>query len=313
MSIVLIVDAACDLPKDFLDKRGIHLLPISIKVDDKIYTDDKDSNRLQAFYRQNLLTLSHEAESAPYSSEQIHQIFMREIVPHVDFGLVQTVSKKRSAIHAHCVEAQRLIQRSCRGPKARGEINRMFSMRVMNSGTLFTGQGVLAAFTSDLIAANKSRHDILRLAEAFKRKIYGFVIPPDVAYIRDRARKRGETSLSALGAFVAKSFSIKPIIQAKNDETMPIAKVRGFDQAVNRLFAYGINRIKIGLLSPYVVVSIAGDEADLKRFDGFLELKAVAKLHQVELITCVMGLTSGLNVGPGAISLALAAEDHTFS
>ena len=66
----------------------------------------------------------------------------------------------------------------------------------MNSGTLFTGQGVLAAFTSDLIAANKSRHDILRLAEAFKRKIYGFVIPPDVAYIRDRARKRGETSLS---------------------------------------------------------------------------------------------------------------------
>ncbi|WP_320824501.1 DegV family protein [Reinekea sp.] len=313
MSIVLIVDAACDLPKDFLDKRGIQLLPISIKVDEQIYIDDKDNHRLQAFYRQNLLTLKHEAESTPYSSGEIHQLVMRDIVPHYDFGLIQTVSQKRSAIHANCIEAQALVQKSCRQNKARGDTKRAFSMRVMNSGTLFTGQGVLAAFTSDLIAANRSKHDILRLAEAFKRKIYGFVIPPDVAYIRERARKRGETSLSALGAFVAKSLSIKPIIQAKNDATNPIAKVRGFDQAVNRLFDYGVNRIKLGLLSPYVVVSIAGDIADLKKFAGFLELKAVAKLHKVEIISCVMGLTSGLNVGPGAVSLALAAEDHTFS
>jgi len=312
MSIVLIVDAACDLPKDFLDKRGIHLLPISIKVDDQIYIDDKDSHRLQAFYRQKLLTLKHEAESFPFSSAEIHQLMMHDIVPNYDFGLIQTVSQKRSAIHANCIEAQGLVQKSCRQSRANGENKRIFSMRVMNSGTLFTGQGVLAAFTSDLIAAQKSKHDILRLAEAFKRKIYGFVIPPDVAYIRERARKRGETSLSALGAFVAKSLAIKPIIQAKNDATKPIAKVRGFDNAVNRLFAYGIERIELGLLSPYVVVSIAGDEAGLNDFEGFLELKAVAKLHQVEIISCVMGLTSGLNVGPGAVSLALAAEDHSF-
>jgi fatty acid-binding protein DegV len=111
---------------------------------------------------------------------------------------------------------------------------------------------------------------------------------------------------------VAKSLDIKPIIQAKGDETKPIAKIRGFDEAVNRLFTYGKERIEKGLLCPYVVVSIAGDESALRQYESFQLLEASAKAHSVKLLTCAMGLTSGLNVGPGAISLGLASEEHDF-
>lgn len=312
MSIALVVDAACDLPKDFLDARGIELFPISINVDGTLYTDDKDPAKLREFYSQDLLTLEHDAESIPYTPEQMQNLFLASIVPVYDFALVQTVSQKRSQIFANCSEAQPNILASYRNKKAIGELDKHFGMRIMNSSTLFTGQGLLAAFTSDLIQAGKSKQDIVRLAEAFKGKIFAYVIPPNVAYIRERARKRGETSLSMLGALVAKSLDIKPILRANNDETTVIGKARGFDNAVNKLFQYAIKRVEAGLLSPYVIVSIAGQEADLEHHEGFIELKAVAKKQNVEVLVCVMGLTSGLNLGPGAISLALSAEEHDF-
>jgi DegV family protein with EDD domain len=312
MSIALVVDAACDLPQSFLEERGIELFPISINVDGNIYTDDKDPQKLKEFYSQNLLTLEHEAESIPYSPEQMAHLFTESIVPNYDFALIQTVSKKRSQIHENSLAAQPMILTKYRENKQKGDADGHFGMRVMNSSTLFTGQGILAAFTSDLIKAGKSKQDIVRLAEAFKAKIYAYAIPPDVSYIRERARKRGETSLGMLGALVAKSLDIKPIIQAKGDETKPIAKIRGFDEAVNRLFTYGKERIEKGLLCPYVVVSIAGDESALRQYESFQLLEASAKAHSVKLLTCAMGLTSGLNVGPGAISLGLASEEHDF-
>lgn len=312
MSIALVVDAACDLPKDFLDARGIELFPISINVDGNLYTDDKDPAKLKEFYSKDLLTLEHEAESIPYSPEQMHHLFMDAIVPNYDYALVQTISQKRSKIHENCTEAQPAILASCRELKEAGKLTGHFGMRIMNSSTVFTGQGLLAAFTSDLIKAGKNKQDIVRLAEAFKSKIYAYALPPDVSYIRERARKRGEHSLGMLGALVAKSLDIKPIIRANNDETAPVGKARGFDNAVDKLFHYGRHRLEQGLLCPYIIVSIAGDISDLEKYDSFKELKAAAEANDVKLMACAMGLTSGLNLGPGAVSMALAAEEHQF-
>lgn len=312
MSLALVVDAACDLPKEFLDRRGIILFPISINVDGDIYTDDKEHGKMEQFYSDELLTLEHNAESIPYSPEQMAHLFKEEILPKFDYALVQTVSKKRSKIFDNCTAAQPEILQFYRENKMERGYQGHFGMRIMNSSTVFTGQAVLAAFTSDLILAGKTRNDIVRLSEAFKTKIYAYAVPPDVKYIRERARKRGEDSLSALSAFVAKSLDIKPIIRAKNDETKPVAKFRGFKASVEKLFEYARLRVELGLLCPYVVVSYAGNLEDLKDFDGYNKLVQIAEQQSVQLITCVMGLTTGLNIGPGAVSLALAAEEHEF-
>lgn len=311
MGIALVVDAACDLPQQFIHDRGIVLVPISIHVDDQFYVDDKDPVKMQAFYSKDLLTLEHDAESIPYSSDQMARLFVDEVIPNHDFALVQTVSRRRSQIFENFNNAQPEILKAFRKMKEAGTKSH-FGMRVMNSSTVFTGQGILAIFTSDLIQAGHNKQDIVRLSEAFKGKIYTYAVPPDVGYIRDRARKRGEDSLSALGALVAKSLDIKPIIQAKDDATMPIARVRGFQNAVERLFQYAIKRINIGLLSPNVIVSYGGDLEELNEFPSYLELLDVAQRHKVKVHSCAMGLTTSLNIGPRSVSLALAAEEHSF-
>jgi fatty acid-binding protein DegV len=188
-----------------------------------------------------------------------------------------------------------------------------FAMRVMNTGTLFCGQGVLAAFTSDMIEKGKAKNEILRLCDTMRQRIYSYIVPPDVYYIRERARKKGDASVGMLTALVAKSLDIVPILCGRMDETFPVAKARGFEASVNRLFDYAIERIEAGLLTPYIVVSIAGDVNRLQAFARFQALQTAARKHGVRVLSCIMGLTGGLNVGPGSVGLALASEDHEFS
>lgn len=312
MSILLVVDAACDLPLTFIEERGILLFPIVVNIDGQLYEDNKDTNDLKAFYAEDLLTLEHKAETIPFSPEKIHQVFKDDIMDFYDFALVQTASKKRSTIYENYEAAHPRILKSYREARESGRTDKHFALRIMNSTNMFTGQGLLAAFTSDLIVAGKSNQDVLKLAEAFKDKIYAYMLPPKVGYIRGRAKSRGENSIGAFGALVAKSLDIKPIIQFKSDETVSISNAKGFDNAVDKLFEYAAKRVRAGLLSRYVIVSIAGDEKELLNYQSFMALQEVAKLHDVEVMTCVMGLSGGINLGPGAISLALAAEQHSF-
>ncbi|MEN0035605.1 MAG: DegV family protein [Cellvibrio sp.] len=315
MSTVLVVDAACDLPKSFLDERGIWLLPTSIRVDKTIYTDDKDPTKLLNFYNKGLLTREHDAESLAYTSEQITELFLAKIVNKFDFALVQTVSRKRSLIYDNALQSSFSILREYRGVRASSNAARQgsFAMRVFNTGTLFCGQGILAAYTSDLIAQGKPKNEILKLSTDMREKIHAFIVPPSVHYVRDRARKKGEDSISAFSAFIAKSLDIVPIIQGRNDKTEPAAKVRGFENAVDKLFNHAIKYINAGLLSPYVIVSVAGDLSVLDQFSAYKELLKVAQQKNIRVLPCVMGLTSGLNVGPGSIGLGFLAEDGSFS
>ena len=42
MRIGVAIDAACDLPQDFLERNGIAVMPITVKVDGQKFKDDRD-------------------------------------------------------------------------------------------------------------------------------------------------------------------------------------------------------------------------------------------------------------------------------
>ena len=312
MSTVLVIDAACDLPRPFIDERAIQVLPISIRIDDETFTDNKNAQTLTDFYAKGLLGRDHNAESLPYTAEQIETLFLERIVAHYDFALVQTVSRKRSPIYDNATRASHAILGSYREIREQAGREGGFGIRVMNTGSLFCGQGLLAAFTSDMIRMGKSKNEIIRLSDSMRQKLFAYIVPPDVYYIRERARKKGDDSIGMISALVAKSLDIVPILCGRGDDTFPVAKGRGFRASVDRLFQYAIRRIQAGLLTPYVVISIAGNLNELMEYESFQELERVAKEEGVRVLSCVMGLTGGLNVGPGCVGLALAAEEHEF-
>lgn len=312
MRFGLTVDSACDLPWSFVEENNIFILPISVNINGQLIEDVRDPEQTLNFYRSGLLTRGHDVESIPYSTEQIRALFLDQVVVNYDFAFIQTITKSRSPIYEHSYQAMQRILGEYRQRREAAGVSGPFSMRVVDTRTLFSGQGVIAAETMRMIKAEVPRNELRTRVEALTKQTYGYAVVPDVYYVRERARKKGDNSVSFVGALIGRALDIAPILCGHDGDTFPVAKMRGFEPAVQRLFDYAEERITHGLLSPYVCVSYAGAEDDIPHLPGYDRLAKVAREHKVQLLPSMMSTTGGGNMGPGTVSLALISEPHDF-
>ena len=312
MRIGLVVDSGCDLPKSYIDENNILILPISVRIGDELYVDSRDPERVTEFYNRQSIDKSHSAETVPFSVEQIKDLFLDQVVTNYDYALVQTIAQSRSPIFANATEASHAILREYKPIRKQAGVDGPFALRVIDSQTLFAGQAALAAETVRLIKAGTKVHEIRKTVEDLASKAHGYATFPDLYYVRERARAKGDKSISWLGALMGGALDIKPILCGGRDETFPVAKVRGYDTAVERIFEFAAKRIREGLLSPIVCVSYAGDAQVIKQLPGFDTMAQAAREAEVEVMTSQMSITGGVNLGPGALTVGFICEPRDF-
>ncbi|HEX5677698.1 MAG TPA: DegV family protein [Alcanivorax sp.] len=313
MRIGLVVDSGCDLPKSFIDEHGILILPVSIRLGDQIIVDERDPERTRQFYATEASDKAHGAESIPFTMEQIKALFLEKVVVDFDYALVQTVPKSRSPIFTNATEASHAILREYKPIRKQAGVEGPFALRVTDSQTLFAGQGALAAETMRLINSGMKITEIRQSVEVLASKATGYAVVPDIYYLHKRAKKRGDKSVSWAGAILGNALDIKPVLCARQDETFPVAKMRGFDAGAEAMFRHGARCIERGLMAPVVCVSYAGDESRIRQMPGFDLLADAARRHKVELLTSSMGLTGAVNIGPGALSMGMIVDDPAFT
>lgn len=144
--------------------------------------------------------------------------------------------------------------------------------------------------------------------ESFSQHVYAYVIPQDLFYVRSRAHQKGDKGMGWFKFQVGTMFDIKPILRAYRGETDSVANVRGYENAVYKLFEMAIGAIESGLLTKVVCMSYAGNPETVKSFPGYNEFIQCAMSNKVETLLSVMSTTAGIHVGPGAFSLAYAAR-----
>ena len=313
MRVGLIVDSACDLPYEFSRKHDLFILPVTAVIDGQTYIDEHDPVRTQEFYQSGLLQKGHHAETLAFTEEQIHDLFMEKIVTQFDVAVCETVTRSRSLIFENATKAMNSVLANYEKARAAAGREGKFSMRVIDSKQIFAGQGLLAAHTLRLINQKVSKNALRHEVEAFTDKIYTCVIPRDLHYIRERARRRGDKSVSAMAAFMGKVLNINPVIFGQGVEGKAVAKTRDFNVAVEKVMNYAIGRLEAGLLTPYVSLSCGLSWTEIEELPGLNRLRDACEKHGVELLLSQMGITSSIYVGPGSLCLALAAEPHEFS
>lgn len=313
MRVGLIVDSACDLPYEFSRKHDLFVLPVTAVIDGQTYIDEHDPVRTQEFYQSGLLQKGHHAETHAFSSKQIHDLFMDKIVTEFDVAICETVTRSRSLIFQNATEAMNSVMGHYHEAREAAGREGKFSMRVIDSKQIFAGQGLLAAHTLRLIEQKLSKNALRNEVDSFTDKIYTCVIPRDLHYIRERARQRGDKSVSALVAFLGKALNITPVIFGQGAEGQPAAKTRSFDVAVEKVMNYATARVEAGLLTPYVSLSCGLAWTEIEDLPGLNRLRDACEKNGVELLLSQMGITSSIYIGPGSLCLALAAESHEFS
>lgn len=306
--VCIVVDSACDLSAEFIAQNDIKILPIAVRFGDQDFVDRRDEVATVKLYKQEFDRRGIDAETVPFSVEQITELLATRIAPHYDSALLLTITSTRSPIFSNARRA--LFMNLGRFKQARQEAGKeeYFPVRVLDTETLFTGEAIIAHEAVRLVREQgMSLNKLTTPLEKLSKKIYAYLIPRDLYFVHKRGKKKGEKSVGWLSYKLGNMLDVKPIIQAHRGETEPVMKASGFDAALKKLLEHTMRQIKQGLSKPLVVMSYAGDLGEIKSNPVITEFIGFAKLNKVEVMISVMSTTAAVNVGAGSFSLAFAA------
>lgn len=311
MRIGLVVDSACDLPPEFYREHQIVVLPITIHVGDNEFVDRRDTAETLDFYSQHMANAA-QAETAPFTIEQIKELFLRRLVIDYDFVFCMTVASSRSPIFENATKASLSILSDYKSIRQNAGHMGPFALRVVDTQNLFTAQGVMAAEVARMIAAGDTPNRIRERVDELLPNLYAYMLPSNLYHLRARAAKKGDKSVGWVQYALGSALDIKPLIRGFRNETKPVAKLRHYDEGVERCFRFLIKRLRSGLLTPTVCLSYAGELAELYKLPGYAGLAETAADLGVELHVSVMSITGAINVGEGALAFGFCARPHDF-
>jgi len=311
MRMGIVVDSACDLPRDFLVANDVRIMPITLRIGDLLIEDRRDPAETQDFYVRHLDRKSEDfAESIPYSVEQIENLFLERLVLDYDYVFCLTITSTRSPIFDHAMKASLGILGRYRTIRRAAGLPERFGLAVMSTHNLFTGQAVPVAEAVRLIRAGGAPSDIGTRLHQLVEQTHTYLVPADLFHIYRRASKKGDKSLSWGSYTLGSWLDVKPILHCHRDVTTTIDKVRGFTAGAARIFAMADRQVRDGLDAPYVCISYGGQTEAVREMPGYAALAETASGHGVEILISPMSTTAAVNVGSGALSLAFAASGH---
>lgn len=310
MRMGLAIDAACDLSQAFLQKHDIAVMPITVRVDGEVFMDDRKPAEIQRFIDRRLGSRSHSAETEPCPVEEVQKLFLGKLVLEQDCVFCLTITATRSPINEHVNKASFGILKSYRQVREQAGVPGPFMMRVIDTRNIFAGAAPLVYEAARLIAADEPPPAIRERLTHLANHTYGYMLPRDLYYLRARAKKKNDRSVSLVSAMLGSALDIKPILRCFRGETGPVGKVRGFEQGAEALFGYAAQRVRAGLLVPLVCASYGGDLAVLSHLPGYAGLRQACEECGVELMEAPMSITGMVNVGEGAVTIGFAAEEH---
>jgi DegV family protein with EDD domain len=315
MRIGVVVDSTCDLPARFFREHGIKILPITLKIGDKQLVDERDEAITQRFYLEHLDSTGINSESVPYSTEEIEKVFLERLVLDYDFVFCITVSSKHSLIFENAQKASFKILTHYRKPRADAGIKGPFSMRVLDSGTIFAGTALLAAEVTSMIEMGAHHNAARTQLEEMVPKVYGYMVPEDIGYVGKRGFRKAQR-VSALDAVksaaltVGSLISAHPVIRLHANEEGPSSMHLSYDRAVERMLTEMAERVRAGkLISRHVCLSYAGELSKVLEMPGYQELEAAMHEKRLTLLVSMMSATGAVNVGAGCLFVAFAGEE----
>jgi len=314
MRIGLVVDSACDLPLQYLEQHEVNVLPITVRIGEAVLADHRDEQATLEFLHAHVAERGHEAQTMPYTVQQIQDLFLKRLVIDYDYVFCMTITKTRSPIFDNAQQASFAILNDYRPVRAAAGNATPFALRVIDTQNLFAAQGVTAVEAIRLRAAGEGAPKIRARLENLALHTQGYMVPPDLYYLRNRARAKGDRSVGFLSAALGSALDIKPILHANRGETGPVAKIKGFEPAVQKLFEHVAQRVERGeLLTPTMCLSYGGELEGLRALPGYERLRDACASNNVELFESVMSLTGMVNVGKGAVVVGFAAEGQKFT
>jgi len=301
----IIVDSACSLPKTVCDKYNIAFAPLAFNVGGKTTIDQCNDNNALKLFASNQFSRKYKVFTTAPTVKDFERAIAKKLKQGYKQVIVQTVNRTQGDTY---VNANAAVARLSEHIAGKG-----ISLKVMDSRTVFAGQGLMAIETIRRLAQESNYDKTRRKMNKLSEKIHTFIIPKSPLIALERSRERNENNVGWGQAMLANTLGIHPIICNANDSSQAVGKVWGFEKAVSILFDHTRSRIDAGLYSPIVTISYAGPLSTLQALPGFTTLHQHAAKKKVRLVCSVASLAAGIYTSVGSLSLAMATDEHQWT
>ncbi len=279
MKFKIVADASCDIPKEYMEKYDITIIPIEVMFGEDIYPEGLETKE---FYKKIEETglIPKTAMPNSYKFENFYKDYVN----------------KENVFVITILISMEMSQTKLQAQMAADNLG-MKNVFIEESGSTTVGQG---AIIGELCRFIDKCQDIEKIKEEFyrlKNNIHIYAVIDDLKYLKQSGR------LSSTSAFVGNILGVKPIIAIKDGKVMTIAKCKGAQKAENFI----LDKIEnMDTTHPFYVV-----HSDMPAGAERLEEKAKQRIGEnQEVITAQIGCVVGSHVGPTCYGFGYFSKDE---
>ena len=277
--IALVTDSIADLPKAYVDDNQIHVIPISLMIEDSNYYD-KLTISSENFYR-FMDTLTTYPTSAQPNLKQVEN-FYSFLSSYYDDIVVLSVSNKMSGTYNVFKQAAKSLE------------NSKTNIEVIDSRQNSGAEGLLVMKAQEWIEAGKSLEDIKEMLETMRAKTKILVSVKTLKYMVRSGR------VSKVTGVIGKILNLKPVVSIdESGEGIILEKALSLGKATKKIHQHVSEVYKSQGIERYAIVHAnAQDRADeyAAMFETLLGMKPA---YVMDISTVV-----AMNAGIGTVAVA---------
>jgi len=281
--VAIVTDSIACLSPELARQYQIHIVPINLYFEDKVYKDWVDITPSEA-YELFLKDPKYFATSAPSPAECLETY--RAVSKQVKNILCVTVSSKLS-----------MTYQSAQIAKERAEVELPgVAIEVLDSGLATAAQGFVALAGARAANEGKDLDEAARAAEEVKKKVDVAVLLDTVRYVYRSGR------IPKLAAQAGSILNIRPILTVSGTVRF-VSVARSKESGIARLLGRMRNKMRSNPAHIAVMHAYAPDEAEN------LKERISSEFNCAELWVSEFSPVMGYACGTGTLALAFYAED----
>lgn len=284
---VIVTDATCDLPADYVKKEGIDVIGMSFTIDLKTYnSDDADCISLAEFYsRMRAGSMATTALINPLTAKDACEKHLKQgkDVLYISFS---------SALSGSYQSAERAAE----------ELNKQYKNKVylIDSKCASMGEGLLVYYANKYKKAGHSAEETYAYAEGLKDKICHYFTVNDLFHLYRGGR------VSKGKAMIGTVLNIKPILYTNPEgKLVPLRNAFGRKKALMGLISCMQNKIG-GNKNEIVFIS----HGDCLEEAQYVAEKIKERFGITEFMISTIGPVVGSHSGPDTIALFFVGDNR---
>jgi DegV family protein with EDD domain len=291
MKPVILVDASCDMPLEFIEKNHIPHLGLICHIDDREYEDDFGKTfTYDEFYGE--LRKGKMPSTSQINSFRFEEKF-REYAKQGTPVIYLAMSSALSGTYNSAVMAREIILDEYKDA----------DITVIDTKGASIGEGILVYYAYDMLNKGYSKDSIITwVQENMLRMNYWFAVS-DLEHLK----KGGRISSSA--AMVGAILNINPILCISKDGSLThVTNIRGRRKAIKFL----TDKFKTEVTEPHNTI-VAISHGDCTEEAEYLRNIMEEEFHVKKVIINKLGLIMGSHCGQGMLSLCfLGSENRNY-